>query len=242
MALRFSRKSFACCVFALVLGACKQQTPQTQAPATPAGNEPAASVPTQSPQELEAESSLSVKRGIVTQTDKTFAIRLCSANSEIPLADQTDGVLTRVYGELGGKSTYIEAYGERVAAVDGKNTFTLEELLYASSVNPTNTCTAPGATYELLARGSEPAWSVEVSKDSMLLRQNEAPTEIKFTGIDTSDSEGAVTYRAGVDKHVLELTVTQRACRDMVTGEYFAYNAIAKLDKRTLNGCARVGE
>jgi len=240
MASNFFGKSMAC-LAAVALCACKPSAPlpKVTAPASEATN-PAA--PSESPAELEAESSLSVKRGIVTQTDKTFAIRLCSANSEVPLADQTDGALARVYAEMGGKSMYIEAYGERTTAVAGNGGFTLEELLYATSVNPGNACTAPAATYELLARGSNPAWSVEVSKDAMLLRQNEAPTEIKFTGIDTSDSEGAVTYRAGVDKHILELTVTQRACHDATSGEYSAYNATVKLDKRPLNGCARVGE
>ncbi|HYM34382.1 MAG TPA: hypothetical protein VET48_03245, partial [Steroidobacteraceae bacterium] len=174
-------------LIALLLGACKPSTPPTQ---TSPSADTSVAAPAPTPQELEAESSLSIKRGVVTQTDKTFAVRLCSANSEVPLSDQTDGVLARVYGELGNKSIYIEAYGERTTAVAGNGGFTLEELLYASSVNPTYTCTAPAASYELLARGSDPAWSVEVNKDSMLLRQNEAPTEIKFTGGDTADSEG----------------------------------------------------
>jgi uncharacterized membrane protein len=237
MASHYSNK-ILCCASVLLLAACKPSAPPSVAPAT---TETASPQPTQTqtPEQLEAESSLSVKRGIVTQKDKAFSIRLCSANNEVPLTDQPDGTLARTYAELGSKPIYIEAYGERATAPD---IFSLEELLYASAVNPTNACTAPAAAYELMARGSEPAWSVEVNKDSMLLRQNDAPTEIKFTGVDTTESEGSVTYRAGVDKHILELTVTQRTCHDKTTGEYFAYNAVAKLDKRALNGCARVGE
>jgi len=225
----------------VLLGACKPSAPVPKATG-PATDETTAAAPPQTPQELEAESSLSLKRGIVTQTDKTFAVRLCSANSEVPVADQSDGVLARAYSELGGKSIYIEAYGERTTPAAGAGGFVLEELLYATSVNPGNACASPVAAYELLARGSDPAWTVEVTKDGMLLRQNDAPTEIKFTGIDTTESEGAVTYRAGVDKHVLELTVTQRACRDATSGEYSAYNATVKFDKRTFSGCARVGD
>ncbi len=227
---------------AAILGACKPTSPPSPTAPTPAASVTSVPNAAPSPQELEAESSLSIKRGIVTQTDKAFGIRLCSANSEIPLADQTEGAFARAFGELGSKPIYIEAYGERTDAAAGAGSFALEELLYASSVNPTNACTAPAAAYELLARGSEPSWSIEVSHDAMLLRQNEAPTEIKFMGVDTSDTEGAVTYRAGIDKHVVELTVTLRACHDKVTGEYFAYSATAKLDKRTFNGCARVGD
>jgi len=227
-----------CCAAVFLLAACKPSAPPPSVAAA-ASETTAAPQTAQTPEQLEAESSLSVKRGIVTQKDKAFGIRLCSANSEVPITDQPDGSLARVYGELGSKPVYIEAYGERA---NTGSSFALEELLYATAVNPTNACTAPAATYELLARGSEPSWSVEVNKDSMLLRQNDAPTEIKFSGVDTSESEGSVTYRAGVDKHVLELTVTQRACQDKITGEYFAYNAVAKLDKRSLNGCARVGD
>lgn len=229
----------ACCA-AAALAACKPATPpETAAPVAPPE---AASLPAQSPAELEAESSLSIKRGIVTQTEKAFGIRLCSANTEIPLADQSDGAFARIYAEMGAKPLYIEAYGEKAEAAAGSGSFALEELLYATSMNPTSACAIPAAKYELLAHGGDPAWSVEVSGDTMLLRQNEAPTEIKFTGIDTNDTEGAVTYRAGVDKHVLELTVTLRACRESGTGEFFAYTATAKFDKHNFSGCARVGE
>jgi uncharacterized membrane protein len=235
MASNSSKKWPAWCVVAL-LTACKPDSP----PPSSAPTEANTTAPAQSPAELEAESSLSIKRGIVAQTDKAFGIRLCSANNEIPVVDGAEGVLARVYGELGSKPIYVEAYGERVSA--GGGSFALEELLYATATNPTNACTSPPGVYDLLARGSEPSWSVEVNEDSMLLRQNDAPTEIRFTGVNTADTEGAVTYRAGVDKHVLELTVTLRACRDEVSGEFFAYTATAKFDKHTFNGCARVGE
>lgn len=223
---------------AAFIAACQQHTTETPVATTPSAD----TTPTPSPEELEAESSLSLKRGIVTQLDKTFSIRLCAVNNEIPLIEQTEGLLTRIYTELGDKPLYIEAYGERVESASGGRSFVLEELLYATSMNPTAACAAPRGAYELLARGSEPSWSVEVAQDSMLLRQSEAPTEIKFTHIDTSDTEGSVTYRAGIDKHVLELTVTLRPCEDAVSGEFFAYTATAKIDKRTLNGCARVGD
>lgn len=241
MANNSSMKIIAWCA-ALMLFACKPASSPPPETAAPTSGDQTTQAPAPTPAELEAESSLSIKRGIVTQTDKAFGVRLCSANSEIPLVDQSEGAFARVYADLGGKPIYIEAYGERMDSAAGDGNFALEELLYATSVNPANACTAPAATYELLARGSEPTWSVEVSRDTMLLRQNDAPTEIKFTGIDTSDTEGAVTYRAGVDKHILELTVTLRACHDAVTGEFFAYSATAKLDKHGFSGCARVGE
>jgi uncharacterized membrane protein len=215
---------------------------KVDAPAPEASAAPA--LPTASPQELEAESSLSVKRGVITLTSQTRSFRLCGANVDLTLTDQLDGALDRAYAELGGKPIYAEVYGDRgeaQAASNAPSTFNVEELLYATA-NTSAACTTPLGAFELQARGSEPTWSVEVHQDTMIFKQTAAPTEIKFTAVETADTEGTVTYRAGADRHVLELVITQRACRDALTNEYYAYNATARIDKQTLNGCARVGE
>jgi uncharacterized membrane protein len=222
---------------ALLTGLCacgKQSAPPPPTDTAPAQTAPLTQL---TPEQLEAESSLSVKRGVITLSDAARRFRACGNNAETKLADQTDGLVDRVYGELGGKPLYVEAYGERADTGD----FVLEEMLYATANGIEAACAGPATRYELLARGSDPTWSVEISQDAMVLKQTGAPTEITFTAIDTADAEGTVTYKAGVDKHVLELTVTQQACHDAASGEYFGYAATAKLDKQTFNGCARVG-
>jgi uncharacterized membrane protein len=185
-----------------------------------------------------------VKRGVITLTSQTRSFRLCGANVDLTLTDQLDGALDRAYAELGGKPIYAEVYGDRGEAQAGNapTAFNVEELLYATATSPAAACAAPRTTFELQARGSEPTWSVEVHQDTMLFKQTTAPTEIKFAAVETADTEGTVTYRAGADRHVLELVITQRACRDALTNEYYGYNATARIDKQTLNGCARVGE
>lgn len=211
------------------------ETTTTAAPAPPAV----------SPQELEAESGLSVKRGVITITSQTRSFRACGASVDLTLTDQLDGALDRVYADLGNKPIYAEVYGDRGDTQAGKNAptaFNVEELLYATTTNPTAACATPRGSFELLARGGEPSWSVEVHQDTMLFKQTVAPTEIKFTAVETADTEGTVTYRAGADRHVLELVITQRACRDTLTNEYYAYSATVRIDKQSLNGCARVGE
>jgi uncharacterized membrane protein len=221
-----------------LLNACGDRTPPAPPPDTNQVAPPSSMELTQmTPEQLEAESSLSVKRGIVTLTDATRLFRACGSNGDSKLTDQTDGLLDRVYAELSSKPMYVEAYGER--AVNGD--FVMEEMLYATSSGIDTRCAAQTTRFELLARGNEPTWSVEITQDAMVLKQTGAPTEIRFTEVDTADAEGTVTYRAGVDKHVLELTVTQQACHDAASGEYFGYAATAKLDKQTFNGCARVG-
>jgi uncharacterized membrane protein len=231
----------------LLLAGCGSSNTETGAADAPASTTATAPVlPAATPQELEAESSLSVKRGVITLTTQTRSFRLCGANVDLTLTDQLepDGALDRLYAELGGKPIYAEAYGDRGEVQPGSNApsaFNMEELLYATANNPAATCAVPLGTYELQARGSEPTWSVEVFQDTMVFKQTVAPTEIKFTAVETADTEGTVTYRAGADRHVLELVITQRACRDAVTNEYYAYSATARIDKLTLNGCARVG-
>lgn len=190
--------------------------------------------PSAPPEQLEAESGLAVKRGVITFNGDAPSYRACGANATVALADATDNV-KHIYAKLGGKPLYAEAYGELKS-----NAFALEELLYATPRDPSAACAASPGKYELLASGGEPAWSVSVTQDSMIFRQSAEPKEIIFTAVETTDAEGAVIYRAGVDKHVLELTVKQNPCED--GGAYFGYSAAAQLDKRTLNGCARVGD
>ncbi|MBC7982217.1 MAG: hypothetical protein H7Y02_00025 [Candidatus Obscuribacterales bacterium] len=221
----------------LALSACGKREP-VPAPVNPDGVTGTTQTIAPTAEQLETESSLSTKRGIVLMTAETRRFRACNGPGELPLTDQTDGLLARVYDELGDKPLYVETFGDR----DDSGNFVIEELLYATANNIQAACGAPLAKYELLARGNDPTWSVEVTQDAMVVKQSGAPTEIKFTSVDTADAEGTVTYRAGVDKHVLELTVTQQACRDASSGEYYGYAASAKLDKHTLTGCARLGE
>lgn len=217
-------------------------------PAVAAGGEPAGpppALPSGSPEELEAESSLSVKRGVITLTAQTRSVRLCGTSVDLTLADQLDGALDAVYAELGNKPMYAEMFGERgdaAAAPSAANgaTFNVEDLLYATSTTPESACQTPLGEYELMARGADPAWSVEVRGDGMVFKRADASAPVEFKAVETADTEGAVTYRAGSASHVLELVVTQRGCR--AGGEYFAYSATARFDKQTFNGCARVGE
>jgi uncharacterized membrane protein len=233
-----------CTAIAAMSAACGREE-ATSSTATQPVQTPAVSAPPASPEDLESESALSIKRGVVTLTAQTRSFRLCGSNVDLTLTDQLDGALDTAYMELGGKPMYAEVYGERGEAQPGSvapNSFNVEDLLYANGSNVATACASPLGRYELLARGNDPTWSVEISQDTLLFRQTGAPTQIEFTGAETADAEGTVTYRAGVDKYVLELTVAQRACHDTAANEYYAYTATARLNKLTFNGCARVGE
>jgi len=221
---------------------------QTTVPSLPAGIDvgPAAApaaLPAGSPEELEAESSLSVKRGVITLTAQSRSIRLCGSNVDLTLTDQLDGALDTVYAQLGNKPMYAEMFGDRGDGANAaQSAFNVEELLYASTANSEGACQSLRGEYELLARGVDPEWSVEVRGDNMTLKRAGAVAPVTLSSVETADTEGAVTYRAGSDGRVLELVITQRGCGGAGSSEYFAYSATARFDKQTFNGCARVGE
>jgi uncharacterized membrane protein len=221
----------------ILASACNRQ-PEPAPSAETVANPPPATADAVAP--AETESALAIKRGIVTLSESARRYRACGATADVELHDQTEKLLDKVYADLGSKPIYIEAYGQ-LAGDTSKPSFVLEELLFATAQDSASECSHPANQYELLALGHNPSWSVEVTPDSLVLKQSTAPTEIVFSDVSTTDSEGTVTYRAGVDKHVLELTITQRACHDSSNNAYYGYAVTAKFDKQTLNGCARVG-
>jgi uncharacterized membrane protein len=140
---------------------------------------------------------------------------------------------------------YIEAHGERASdqpAPEGfAGTFILEEALYAAVDGQTQGCDSPPQDYIVAARGNEPFWGAEVSEEALLWRQPEEPKEISIAAPQTHDSEGAVSFVAANAEHNIELLIEAQACRDDMSGEYFAYSARATLDGKKYAGCARVG-
>lgn len=187
---------------------------------------------------------------MLAQDRTTF--RPCGETAELWLLDQTDGVLAQAFAAetmKGPAMIYIEAYGERAPVADDipparsyGGTFVLEQVLYAGVQSESRGCDAPPESYSVAARGNEPFWSVQVREDGMVWKQPDDPKEIALGAPQTQDSEGTVRYRASGGGHELELLIDAQACRDSMSGEFFAYTAKAVLDGEELSGCARVGQ
>jgi uncharacterized membrane protein len=199
-----------------------------------------------------AESGLAIKRGIAMLAQDRTTFRPCDEKAELWLVDQTDGVLRQAFApESQGNPPmlYVEAYGERAPIADEDPpearaygaTFVLEEVLYAGVQGEGRGCEAPVKDYVVAARGNEPSWSVEVRDERVMWRQPGTPPEIDLGAPQTQDAEGAAHYRAAANGHQLELLIDSQACRDSMSGEYFAYAAKATLDGKEFSGCARVG-
>lgn len=243
------------CAVLLTLAAGCSKAPEPAAPAAaPPADTGTSSFPSAAPTASEppAESGLAIKRGIVTLAPDRPTFRPCGEQSDLLMVDQTDGVLTREFaGEKDANGTaqplkvYIEAYGER--AIDQPppagfaGTFILEEALYAAPDGQTRGCDSPAQDYIVAARGTEPLWSAEVTEAALLWRQPDEPKEISIAAPQTQDSEGAVSYVAANNDHKIELMIEAQACRDDMSGEYFAYAARASLDGKQYAGCARIG-
>jgi uncharacterized membrane protein len=189
---------------------------------------------------------------MVTLSPDRASFRPCGEQSDLLLVDQTDGVLKREFaGEKDADGAdqvlklYIEAYGERAidqpAPAGFAGSFTLEEALYAAPDGQTRGCDAPAQDYIVAARGNEPFWSAEVTEAALVWRQTDEPKEISIAAPQTQDAEGAVSYAASNNDHKIELLIEAQACRDDMSGEYFAYAAKALLDGKQYIGCARIG-
>jgi uncharacterized membrane protein len=232
----------------LFAGGCSRQSGET----APSGTAPVAPPPTTElssgpVEESPAESSLAIKRGIVTAHGDHATFRACDDPSDLWLLDEGEGALTQLLTE-DQTSLYVEGYGERgpvpddlVAAKGSSGVFILEQLLYAASTGESRGCERPAADYVVSARGNEPFWAVQVTHAGMIWKQPEEPREISLAEVQAEDAEGTVGYRASDTRHKLELQIEAQSCRDSMSGEYFAFSARAVLDDKEFKGCAHVG-
>lgn len=229
--------------------------PQPAAPVTdaaPTATEPAATAvesAATTDAEPPAESSLSIKRGVVTLAAERTTYRPCDEKTDLWLLDQTDGVLRQVFPAASEAAPiYIEAYGERtqapqdVAIARGyPGAFILEEVLYAAQLKDGKGCEPEAPAYVVAARGAEPFWSADIKEKEIMWREDKPPREILLQVPAAADAEGTVSYRGQAQGYELEMEIEGQPCRDAASGEYFAYSARASLNGKEFNGCARVG-
>ena len=233
------------------------EQPATSAPNSLAGAQgaaPARSIPS-APAAPAAEgskptdSSLAVKRGMVSLAAGKTTYRPCDEKADLWLLDQTEGALRQIFPTANEQTLiYVEAYGERtqtpqdIATARGYGgAFILEEVLYAAEAKEGDTCSAEPPAYVVAARGGDPSWSAEIREKEIAWRQKEPAAEVLLQIPAAADAEGTVSYRGVAEGYELEMEIEGQPCRDPVSREYFAYSARASLNGKEFNGCARVG-
>jgi uncharacterized membrane protein len=231
-----------------LLVACgKQPAPTLSQPILDSAPSTASSESTSEPP---AESSLAIKRGVITVAADRVTFRLCEDKVDLWLVDQTDGGLDEATGPRGSTAAmyYIEANGERGPALQEPatarsyaGTFSLEQVLYAAPQAQLQGCDAPAPDYVVLARGHDPDWSVQID-DSNATWQGQDHKEIALGTPETQDAEGTAQYDTSSNGHKMQLLVAAQPCKNASTNEYYAYAAKAVLDGKSFSGCARVGK
>jgi uncharacterized membrane protein len=240
------------CVGVLALCACSKQEspPASAATATDPTPIPGPSVTEDISSEPPAESSLALKRGMLSLATGQATFQPCGEQAALWVIDQSDGVLRETFAnEPKPLDLYVEAHGERspvpadiTGAQSYPGAFILEEVLYAMPPAESQGCKEAAPNYIVAARGNEPFWAVEVSAEKMVWRRPEAPKEIVIEAPQSQDSEGTVGYSGTAGGHTVELFIDALPCRDSMSGAFFAYTARAVLDGKALKGCARIGE
>jgi uncharacterized membrane protein len=199
-----------------------------------------------------SETSLSLKRGMITFSGETGTFKPCGGDKELWVIDQSDGSYKAV-AEIAqaNEPLYVEARGERspvpseepAAASAYSAAFVLEQIVYASEPTAGRGCESPATGYIVRARGNEvavPVWTVEVSEQKMEWMQDKGEA-ITVESPQEADTEGAVSYEGRNAEHALQLIIDAQPCRDPTTEEFFAYSARVVLDTKEFKGCARVG-
>ena len=253
------------CVTVLLVAGCSRKTEDTAPPSegvqspvaaepadAPTATAPSGTDPVSAPAGVsdtsEADSGLSIKRGIAKSAGDHVLFRPCDDQADLWVIDEGDGMLAQLFAD-GMKTAYVEGYGERApvpddlpAARNHAGVFVLEQLLYAGAPSESGGCVPPAANAIVIARGNEPFWSAQVTDTKATWQQQDPTLEIKLDTLQSQDVEGTVSYRAKSDSHELELVIDAQPCRDLVSEEFFAFAARAKLNDKEFKGCARVGK
>ena len=119
----------------------------------------------------------------------------------------------------------------------------IAEVRYAS---PEESCDRLPADGELVARGNEPFWSVEVDADSARLRVPLMPDGVVFSyGAWRRLADSAWAYEArrgeGTAVEFLELHLTEARCFDSMSGARYPFKAALVREGNPATGCAVEG-
>jgi uncharacterized membrane protein len=96
-----------------------------------------------------------------------------------------------------------------------------------------------GAIFRAL--GNEPAWTLEIRRDSILVLTTDLGATRTMAQYSAPVIDGPrTTYHAtAAQGQMLTVLIEQRACADIMSGEPFEAAVIVTFDARTLRGCGR---
>lgn len=116
----------------------------------------------------------------------------------------------------------------------------IEAVLYAGLEGPG--CHEDWSAFQYRVYGNEPFWSVEVSDRHMRLSRLGSDDRI-WQEITVEHTSYGVRY-TGIDTMInwMELTITREPCLDSMSGAYYAFAAMLRVEGEELHGCALQGQ
>jgi putative lipoprotein len=194
----------------------------------------------------------STGRGTLVLSGDQKVFKPCGADREFYVNDATGGDLAQVYERLAGgagKPLFVDVRGvleqppKTGAAAAYPRVLRVVELRRADPGGAG--CRENLRFFELRAWGDDPFWRVDVSRNGIIWSSYGAPSSLAFPYGPPRRDGGAIRYAAvrdGAERHEIELVMKPGRCVDPRTGALTWLTVEARLDGRSLRGCAYEGE
>lgn len=194
----------------------------------------------------------STGRGTLVLAPDRSLFKPCGSDREFWVKDATGGDLARVYEKLAGgpdKPLFVDVRGvleQPPKSGPGSAQSRVLRVVELRRADPAGAgCRENLRFFELRAWGDDPFWRVDVSRNGIIWSSYGAPTSLAFPYAPPRRDGGALRYaavRTGAERHELELVMTPARCADPRTGALTWLAVEARLDGRTLRGCAYEGD
>jgi putative lipoprotein len=194
----------------------------------------------------------STGRGTLVLAADQKVFKACGADREFWVNDATNGDLGQVYEKLAGgagKPLFVDVRGvlEQPPKTGAGSTYPrVLRIVELRRADPAGAgCRENLRHFELRAWGDDPFWRVDVSRNGIIWSSYSAPSSLAFPYGPPRREGATIRYasaREGAERHELDLLMKPGRCTDPRTGAVTWLTVEARLDGRTLRGCAYEGD
>lgn len=193
----------------------------------------------------------SIHRGTVVFASGGLLFTPCGAQTRYWVVDETrEQELERIHRELApqGEPLFVDVHGfigpppDVAVRARIERALSMTEVRRAAPLGPQ--CAEDLARFEVRARGTDPAWSLEVSRERVSFRRD-GGDEQAFPYAQPVASGGGLLYAVRLDgppPRAIGVLVRRERCVDPASGAIYSLSAEVGVDGETFKGCAWAGE